>query len=287
MAKLDATRVLVTGASSGIGALTAEKLAAAGADVALLSRSEEGLQEVAERVRARGARAVVVPADVTDREELTAAVEQAVDELGGLDALVLNHGAAVYGAFTHTDPDDVQRTLEVTLLGGVHVVRAVLPHLERSAGTIVATGSVAGRMPLPLMAAYAAAKHGLRGFLETLRLELRAQGSPVRVGIVHPGPVDTPFWNNAKPADDMPPQLPFTYDPETVADALVDAVARPRPERTLGLAMKAASLLHGVARPLFDVGMVAATRWAMGREESFEPGNAIWEPSGEARVRSK
>jgi short-subunit dehydrogenase len=277
-------RVLITGASSGIGAETARRLARRGDDVVLVARGREGLDKVAKAIRDQGGFAVVETADVTDRDEITRAVDRAAEQLGGLDAVVVNAGAAAYGLFKDTSPEDVERTLAVTFTGAVNTVRAALPHLERTNGTLVATGSVAGKYPQPLLATYSAAKHALRGFIESLRLELRATGSKARVGLVHPGPVDTPFWTNVTPATVMPPEFPpqATYSPEQIAKALIRAIDQPSPEHVVGIAMKAIAL---VPRPLRDLAMTRIVRTALNHPGDDEPGRAIHEPAGKGQIR--
>jgi short-subunit dehydrogenase len=264
-------RILLTGASSGIGAATARRLAARGDDLVLLARSREGLERVGRTIGAQ-----LEVADVTDRDALEAAFERA----GELDAVIINAGAAAYGPFTETDPEDIDRTVAVTLLGTANTLRCAIPRLERTGGTIVVTGSVAGRQPMPLAAAYSAAKHGVRGLVESVRLELRAAGSRVRLAQVHPGPVDTPFWTNVAPADGrMPPRMPpwIADDPERIAKALVRALEHPRPETVVGWTMKAAGL---VPRPLRDLVLTRIVRYALARAADDEPGRAIWEPAG-------
>jgi short-subunit dehydrogenase len=278
-------RVLITGASSGIGAETARRLAKRGDDVVLVARGREGLDKVAKAIRDAGGSAVVETADVTDREQIERAIDRGAEQLGGLDAVIVNAGAAAYGLFEDTSPEDVDQTLAVTFTGAVNTVRAALPHLEATGGTLVATGSVAARYPQPLLAAYSASKHALRGFMESLRLELRATGSKVRVGLVHPGPVDTPFWINVTPATVMPPEFPpqATYSPEQIAKALVRAIDRPRPEHVVGIAMRAIGL---VPRPIRDLAMTRIARTALDHPGDDEPGRAIHEPAGKGRIRA-
>jgi short-subunit dehydrogenase len=264
-------RVLITGASSGIGAATARRLAARGDELVLVARGREGLTDLARRTGAQ-----VEVADVTDRDALEAAFERA----GELDAVIANAGAAAYGPFTAMDPEDVDRTVAVTLLGTANTLRCAIPRLERTGGTVVVTGSVAGRHPMPLAAAYSASKHGVRGLVESLRVELRAAGSRVQLAMVHPGPVDTPFWVNVTPADGrMPPKMPswVADDPDRIAKALVRALERPRPERVVGWTMRAAGL---IPRPLRDALLTRVVRWALREAAHDEPGRAIWEPAG-------
>jgi NAD(P)-dependent dehydrogenase (short-subunit alcohol dehydrogenase family)/uncharacterized protein YndB with AHSA1/START domain len=230
-------RVLITGGSSGIGLAVAEALVAEGAEVALLARNEVGLAAAKRKLAESGAKAVTVTADVTDREGLTAAIDEAARQLGGLDVLVTAAAGLSFGRFTETDPDDFEATVETVLGGTVDTIRAALPHLERSRGAVVAIGSIAALMPLPGMAAYTASKHGLVGFLETVRIELEEGGSSVTLSVVHPGAVDTPLWSNLESSTGLLPPSPPTptlYSAEAVAEAVLTVVRRPRNELTVG-----------------------------------------------------
>jgi short-subunit dehydrogenase len=269
-------RILLTGASSGIGAATARRLAHRGDDLVLVARNRDGLSRTA---RAIGGAQIEV-ADITDRDALDAAFANA----GALDAVIVNAGGAAYGRFLDTPPEDVDRTIAVTLLGAANTIRAALPRLEESRGTLVVTCSVAGLQPMPLAAAYSAAKHGLRGLVESVRLELRAAGSPVRVAMVHPGPVDTPFWVNVTPAGGMPPRAPSwtADDPDRIARAIVRALERPRPEQIVGWTMRAAQF---IPRPMRDRVLTQVVRLAERHAAGDEPGRALWEPAGEGEER--
>src|SRR3954451_24747689 len=189
---LHGRRVLITGASSGIGAAAAEAFAREGATVALLARSRAGLEAVAARVRAEGlgaaaaggrgggGRAQVVVCDLGDRPRVEAAVEEAASAMGGLDVLVSNAASMVFGRFPEVAPEDFDRTMAITFMGAVDVIRAALGHLARDGGgAIVATGSTMARVPLPTFISYVSAKHALRGFLNTLRIELIEAGVPI------------------------------------------------------------------------------------------------------------
>ena len=238
--ELDGQRVLVTGGSSGIGLAAAELLAAEGARVALLARSEEGLEKARQRVEEEAGVAaadpvVTVAADVRDREAHAAAVKQVIERLGGLDVLVTAAAAASFGRFAETDPEDFDATVATVLGGGANSIRLALPHLEAASGAIVAIGSTAAHMPLPGLAAYASAKHGLAGLLDTLRIELRDAGSPVTVSLVNPGPVDTPFWNHLESETGLLPPVPVdNYSAAAIAAAVVATIRHPREEITVG-----------------------------------------------------
>jgi NAD(P)-dependent dehydrogenase (short-subunit alcohol dehydrogenase family)/uncharacterized protein YndB with AHSA1/START domain len=230
-------RVLITGGSSGIGLAVAEGLVEEGAEVALLARNELGLAAAKRKLAALGADAVTVTGDVTDRESLQVAVDEAAAALGGLDVLVTSAAAIAFGRFTETEPDDFDATVDTVLGGTVDTIRAALPHLERSRGAVVAVGSIAARMPLPGMSAYTTSKHGLVGFLDTVRIELEESGSSVTLSLVNPGAVDTPLWDKLESSTGLlppePPQ-PGVYSPESVAEAVLSVIRRPRDELTAG-----------------------------------------------------
>lgn len=285
---LDGRVVLITGASSGIGAAAAERFADEGAHVALLARSTVGLERVARRVRRRGVRALVLTADVTDRQAVADAVARAERELGGLDVLVSNAAAMVFGRFEQVAPEDFDRTVEVTFLGAVNVIRSALPALARSGGTIVAVGSTMTTVPLPTFSSYAAAKHALRGFLASLRIELRAAGAPVTVSLVNPGPVDTPLWEHTTTAtgrQSAHPPAPANYSAEAVADVLVDCAIRPRAETAVGAEGPLMQWTWAVARPLAERVLGVVHRlYSSGRNPPPPGRGALWDPVGQGQT---
>jgi NAD(P)-dependent dehydrogenase (short-subunit alcohol dehydrogenase family)/uncharacterized protein YndB with AHSA1/START domain len=240
-------RVLVTGGSSGIGLAVSKALAREGAEVALLARNELGLAAARRVLAEQGADAVTVAADITDREALSSAVDEVVTGLGGLDVVVTAAAGLAFGRFTETDPGDFEETVETILGGTVDTIRAALPHLERSRGAVVVVGSIAARMPLPGMSSYTASKHGLVGFLDTVRVELAESGSSVTLSLVNPGAVDTPLWDNLESSTGLlPPEPPFpsVYSPESVAEAVMSVIRHPRDELTAGGLARAQVLFY-------------------------------------------
>jgi short-subunit dehydrogenase len=285
---LDGKRVLLVGASSGIGVATAERFAQRGADLALVARGE-GLATTASLVRDHGRVAHELHADITDRDALARTIASAERALGGVDVAVLNVGAAAWGAFEELPAAEFDRVVDVTFGSAVDAIRLLLPILERSGGVLVLTGSVAGRVPLPMMSAYVAAKHALHGFAGSLRMELRARRSEVRVAVVAPGPVDSPFWKHAAaPAGRSPvaPALLAPYSPSTVAMAIVDAAERPRRELTVGGAMVAVRAVHALAGGLLETAMAIGIRYFGGADESAADTATLERPTGEGEVGS-
>ena len=232
---MDGKRILLTGASSGVGLATTERLARGGASLVLVARGAAALEEAAERARALGAVAHALPADLADREAATAVVEQAIELLGGLDVVVSNAGAVVFGHFLEVEPEDFDRTVDVTFGGAVNLIRAALPELRASRGTLIAVSSMMARLPLPAFSSYTASKHALRGFLNTLAVEEREQGTGVRIAMIEPGPLDTPIYGRATSATGRSPARLFdAYHPDEIAKAVERALDRPRREHVVG-----------------------------------------------------
>jgi NAD(P)-dependent dehydrogenase (short-subunit alcohol dehydrogenase family) len=279
-------RVLITGASSGVGAAAADRFARAGYDVALLARSEDGLEAVARTVRGHGGRALVVPADVGDRAALADAVATVQAEFGGLDVVVVNAAITIFGPFAEVAAEDFDRVVQVTFLGTVNVVRLTLPLLEDSGGVVVSVGSLNSRVPLPAWSSYCAAKHATRGFLNTLSLELQAQKSRVRIAQLHPGAINTPVWEQTATATDyLPRRPPEAYDPEQVGEALVRLAANPRKEVLFGAEAVGLDQLWSRARPLGDLVLRTMFHYfGTGHRPAQSDGDALREAVGKGIV---
>jgi NADP-dependent 3-hydroxy acid dehydrogenase YdfG len=225
---------LVTGASSGIGRATALALAREGARVALSSRNAGALEQVARRICLRGGQAMVVPADVTDRQQVERMVSAVLDRWGHIDILFANAGQYIRSPIRQLTVQDMERSMAINFYGALYSVLAVLPHmLAQRRGHIVLMSTFDAKKGLPHDAPYVAAKSALAGFGEVLRQELH--GSGVHVTVVFPGRVDTPLIANLRV-----PWMSAKIPAESVARAIVHAIYRPRPEvivprLTLGL----------------------------------------------------
>lgn len=201
--------------------------------------------------------------------------------------MIANAGAAMYGPFTESSVDDYEQTIRTTLLGMINTAHAALPHLERTRGSLVVVGSVAGRLPTPWLSAYTAAKHGVRGFVRSLDCELRALGVPVTLALVAPGPVDTPFWRRARTPDGrLPPELRGAYDADDVAAEVVRALhGAGRLERTVGGLFAPAIIIDGVMPNLLlrPLGIVARLGWRARQNRAPSGDDAFAQPISRAR----
>ena len=268
-------RILLTGASSGVGLATVERLARTGASLALVARGEAALEEAAQRARSLGATAYALPADLSDREAATAAVEQAIELLGGLDVVISNAGAVVFGHFLEVDPDDFDRAVDVTFGGAVNLIRAALPELRERRGTLIAVSSMMARLPLPAFSSYTASKHALRGFINTLAVEEREQGTGVKFAMIEPGPLDTPIYGRATSATGFSPARLFdAYHPDEIAKAVESALDNPRREHVVGGESKLMTALYETVRPAGELALVFVDRWyRIGGEPAEGPGS--------------
>ncbi len=228
---------VVTGASSGIGAATAVRLARSGRPVALGARRTEACEAVAATIRDQGGEAVVLHLDVTDEGSVGAFAEKTLAELGDVEIVVSNAGLVAPGILHEVETERIAHELEVNLLGAHRVVRAFVPGMvERTRGDIVFVSSDVAVTVRPFMSAYAAGKWGLEGMVHALRMEL--EGTGVRASIVRPGPTWSGMgtdWSDEDAAMVINQwtrfglaRHPHFMKPEAVADVIDTVVSAPR-----------------------------------------------------------
>src|SRR3954464_9114689 len=214
----DERTMLITGASTGIGAATARHAVAAGWHVALAARSEDKLGDLVRELGEQNA--LAHRCDVTEFADQDAFVAAALERFGRIDAAFANAGFGAARGFLKADPEQWRQMVLTNVLGVAYTIRAVMPHFkERRAGHFLLTGSVAGRRSLP-GSLYSATKWAVTGLGESLRQELRQrEGSRVRVTLIEPGVVDTPFF-------DSPPSIE-ALQPDDVARIVMFVLAQP------------------------------------------------------------
>ena len=175
-------RIILTGASEGIGRALALELAARGARIALAARDRERLESLAQECRGRGGEALAVPTDVTNQQDLDWLVTETAKVFGGIDTVVHNAGITMWSRFDALQDLEVfERLIEVNYLAPVRLTALTLPHLRASGGLIVAVASLAGLTGVPERSGYAASKHAMVGFFDSLRIELAGTGVDITV----------------------------------------------------------------------------------------------------------
>ncbi len=246
--------VAVVGASSGIGRLTALQFAAQGAKVVVSARSEAGLKTLVEEIQHQGGEAVAVSADVTNFEQVKAIADKAVEQFGRLDTWVHAAATGILAPFEKITPEEFQRIIDVNLMGQVYGAMVALPHLKREGrGALIHISSMEGRRGLPLQSAYSAAKHGMEGFLEALRVELQHEEIPISVTSIKPAVVNTPFYNKVRTKLGVKPTgIPPYYEPSLVADAILYVAEHPTRDFIVGDVGKILDVLQRLSPELVD-----------------------------------
>ena len=246
--------VVVMGASSGIGRETARQMARRGARLVVAARDGEALRSLVAEVEAEGAEAVPVTADTSRIDDVHTLADAAVERFGGFDTWVQAAAVAVYARFEDTTVEEFRRVVDVNLLGTVHAAKAALPHLrQRGGGAFVAISSIEARRAFPYHAAYAASKHGVNGFLEALRVEVRQEGMPVSITNVLPASINTPLFDKARSRLGVKPMpVPPIYQPATVARVILHAAEHPARDLVAGGAGKALLTTQRMSPRLLD-----------------------------------
>ncbi len=275
--------VVITGASAGIGRAAAQAFAREGAKIGLIARGVGRLEATAREIERLGGTALVLPADVADAPAIEAAAAKVEEQLGPIDVWVNNAMASVFSAIQDTPAEEFRRVTEVTYLGYVHGTLAALRRMTpRNRGVIVQVGSALAYRGIPLQAAYCAAKHAIEGFCDSLRCELRHEGSAVRVTQVHLSAFNTPQFGWVKsrlPRKAQP--VPPIFQPELAADAIVFASHHPRRQFVVGgPAFKA--ILGNKLLPGFADRYLARTGYGGQQTDQWEnagrPDN-LWRPA--------
>lgn len=251
MLDLKGRTVVLTGASSGIGAAAALRFAARGANLVLAARRQDELEKVAAAVREKGVLAHAIACDVTSEEQSQRLVKETLARTGRLDVFVANAGVTMATAFAQAKTETLRRIMEVNFFGTVHGFKAALPHVVERQGQLAVVSSFIGKRGVPTRTGYAASKHALHGFCQALRCELLRAG--VGVTVYCPGFVDTPIRENAVEAD---PKLdlyrPRGMTAERASEILVRAIERRKREVVAPFHLRLVLLLDLVLPSLVD-----------------------------------
>ncbi len=251
--RFDGATVAVTGAAGGLGRALCERFGRAGARIVALDRDAQVLARAVEALRATGVDALACECDVTDEAACRRAIEAGGARFGGIDLLICNAGISHHGAFADTVPDVIRRVMAVNFVGAMHCAHAALPALIARRGMVIAISSVAGFAPLLGRTGYAASKHALHGFFDSLRSEVSAAG--VAVMLVCPSFIATDIDRHALDPQGRPYRGTKALAgrpaaPEAIAARIYEAARRERrlllPDRTARLAWWLSRLAPGV-----------------------------------------
>jgi NAD(P)-dependent dehydrogenase (short-subunit alcohol dehydrogenase family) len=214
--------VVITGASAGNGRAIVRAFAKRGAHIGLLARGHAGLEAACREVEAIGGKAIVIPTDVADPDQVEAAAAKVEETFGPIDIWVNDAMTAVFAPAIETKPEEFQRVTEVTYLGYVYGTLAALRRmLPRNSGRIIQVGSDVAYRSIPLQSSYSGAKHAIRGFTDSVRTELIHYNSHVKISMVQIPGINTPQFTWCRSRLPKHPQpVPPIYEPEVVADAV-------------------------------------------------------------------
>jgi NAD(P)-dependent dehydrogenase (short-subunit alcohol dehydrogenase family) len=274
--------MVVTGGSAGVGRAVARRCAERGADVAILARDSERLHATAKELEAAGVRALAVPTDVAEFDQVEAAADRVHTELGPIDVWINNAMTSVFAPFAEIGPEEFARVTEVTYLGVVHGTMSALRRMRpRGTGVIVQVGSALAYRAIPLQSAYCGAKHAVRGFTDSIRTELIQDRSRIRVVQVHLPAVNTPQFDWVLSRLPKRPQpVPAIYQPEVAARAIVWAAEHPRREVWVGATTAATILANRLAPGLLDRYLGRTGYRSQQTDEPVDPAAPanLWEP---------
>lgn len=285
---LSAQVMVITGASSGIGLVTARMAARRGARLVLAARSEEALRQLAEEITSAGGEATYVVADVGSEADVRSISEKAQERFGGFDTWVNNAGVSIYGNMLDVSLEDMRRLFDTNFWGVVYGSLAAAERLRTRGGAIINVGSTLSDRAIPVQGIYSASKHAVKGFTDALRMELEAEGAPVSVTLIKPGAIATPYPEHAKNYMEREPTVPPpVYAPEVVAEAILYCAEHPERDVFAGGGGKAISMSGHYAPRVTDKVM----EWSMFEmQKSDEPAgardeNGLYKASGELRER--
>jgi len=274
--------VVITGASAGVGRATVRAFARQGAHIGLLARGLEGLEAARAEVEAAGGRALVLPTDVADADQVEAAAAAVEEAFGPIDIWVNNAMLSVFSPAQAMTPAEFRRVTEVTYLGAVYGTLAAVRRMSpRDHGAIVQVGSALAYRAIPLQAAYCGAKHALQGFTESLQCELLHDGSRIRLTMVQLPALNTPQFGWVKsrlPRKAQP--VPPIYQPEVAAEAIVWAARHDRRELNVGFSTSVVLMANKFVPGLADSYLARTGYEAQQTDVPEDPNRPhnLWQP---------
>jgi short-subunit dehydrogenase len=275
--------IVITGASSGIGLATALEAARQGAKVVLAARSQQTLAQVVSRIQEAGGDATYAVADVSQREDVERIAETALATFGRVDTWVNNAAVSAYGRLEQHQERDARRIFDVNFWGVVHGSMVALPLLRQSGGALINVGSEVSEAVAPIQGIYSASKHAVKGYTDTLRIELLEAGEEqISITLIQPTAVDTPFPQHARNYMAEEPKLPSPQiDPEDVAKAILKAAQAPERDVKIGSMAVLKTAMAKLAPSVSDKMATKVIDQQKANESPRDPEGTLYKP-GEA-----
>lgn len=245
---IDEQVIVLTGATSGIGLVTARMAAEQGATLALAARNSDALDKLGAEITGNGGTAIVHVIDVANEGDMNAFADRVVDTYGRIDTWINNAGVSIYGKLDDVPSEDSRRLFETNFWGVVNGSLAAARKMRGQSGAIINIGSTLSDVAIPLQGMYCASKHAVKGFTDALRMELEAEGEPIAVTLIKPSAIDTPYKDHAKNYLGVQPENPPpVYAPEAAAEAILYCAENPVRDVFVGMGGKAMSLIGDIA----------------------------------------
>ncbi len=280
--KISEQVVVITGASSGIGLITARKMAQKGAKLVLAARSGQALEQLVAEITAEGGEAVAVTADVGREDDVRNISKVAQERFGGFDTWVNNAGISIIGRIEETPMEDNHRLFDTNFWGIVYGSLEAIKVLKSRGGALINLGSVVSERVAHPQGMYSTSKFAVKGFTDALRMELEEDSSPISVTLIQPSAMDTPFSLNAKNFTGKEFQLPPpVYSPDLVADAILHVAENPKRDIVIGGGGKILSKTEQFMPGLTDKVMESRAFTELQKKDSpaSEHEHALYRPS--------
>ncbi|MBV9216619.1 MAG: SDR family oxidoreductase [Acidobacteria bacterium] len=253
---LEKQTIVLTGATSGIGLVTARMAAKKGARLVLIARNQTALSDLTDEINSNGGDARFAVVDVASEPDLRLAAGLAQEAYGGFDTWINNAGVSIYGNLEDVPTEDSRRLFETNFWGVVNGSLIAAKRLHEKGGTIINLGSTLSDRAIPLQGMYCASKHAVKGFTDALRMELEASKAPILLTLIKPAAIDTPYKQHAKNYLGVQPENPPpVYAPETVAETILFCAENPVRDIFVGGGGKALSAMGEKMPRLTDLVM--------------------------------
>lgn len=226
--------IVITGATSGIGLSTVRMATEKGAKVFMLARNEEELQRLQDEMRQKGFSTAYGVVDVAEFDQVQDAAEHCLTTFGRIDTWINNAGVFIYSKLLETTDEEARRLFDTNFWGVVNGCKVAVPFMRSEGGVLINVGSVLSEVALPIQGIYSASKHAVKAYSDALRRELMADSIPVSISLIKPGAIDTPYPEHARSHIGQPVHTSPVYEPELVAEAILNCATNPVREVKIG-----------------------------------------------------